>query len=74
MSASNATRTGLRLNEREQQELHLFLQLPGRFNIPTAVRLELLQRGVLGQYSRTGTFYITELGHQVAQELGLGRR
>lgn len=55
-----------RLTDRELQELRLFLVLPGPMTVITETRRELVRIGVLGQYSRTGTFYVTELGHQIA--------
>jgi hypothetical protein len=59
-----------RLTDREMQELRLFIVLSAadrKFTIETATRRSLLDLGVLGRYGRTGTFYVTELGHQIAR-------
>jgi hypothetical protein len=59
-----------RLTDRELQELRLFLRLPGPFTIRTETRMGLVRLGVLGQYGRTGTFFVTEAGHRIAQGVG----
>ena len=62
--------SGRRLTDRELQELRLFIVLNAadrKFTIETATRRSLLELGVLGRYGRTGTFYVTELGHRIAR-------